>query len=115
MKVKEIKDTSGRVISYVIDNTTCVVPIDGNREYELIKQWLSEGNIPEPEFTDEELTTIELNKKIAYATEYLNSTDWVKDYKLRHDLGIELISESSSKWLIIKQREEYITFLRGAK
>ena len=27
----------------------------GNREYELIKQWLSEGNIPEPEFTEEEL------------------------------------------------------------
>ena len=29
----------------------------GNREYELIKQWLSEGNTPEPEFTDEELRT----------------------------------------------------------
>ena len=29
----------------------------GNREYELIKQWLSDGNIPEPEFTEEELRT----------------------------------------------------------
>lgn len=27
----------------------------GNSEYELIKQWLLEGNTPEPEFTDEEL------------------------------------------------------------
>lgn len=28
---------------------------DGNRDYEEYKQWLSEGNIPEPEFTDAEL------------------------------------------------------------
>ena len=29
----------------------------GNREYELIKQWLADGNTPEPEFTKEELRT----------------------------------------------------------
>lgn len=27
----------------------------GNSEYELIKQWLAEGNEPEPEFTEEEI------------------------------------------------------------
>ncbi len=26
---------------------------DGNRDYEEYKQWLSEGNTPEPEFTKE--------------------------------------------------------------
>jgi hypothetical protein len=28
---------------------------DGNRDYEEYKQWLSEGNTPEPEFTEAEL------------------------------------------------------------
>lgn len=28
---------------------------DGNRDYEEYKQWLVEGNTPEPEFTEEEL------------------------------------------------------------
>jgi len=31
---------------------------DGNRDYEEYKQWLSEGNIPEPEFTQAELDAI---------------------------------------------------------
>lgn len=33
---------------------------DGNRDYEEYKQWLSEGNIPEPEFTDAELLAKEV-------------------------------------------------------
>lgn len=38
-------------------NGTMHVPgnADGNREYELIKQWLAEGNTPEPEFTEAEI------------------------------------------------------------
>ena len=76
MKVKEIKDTSGRVVSYVIDNTTCVVPIDGNREYELIKQWVKDGGIIEPEFTDAELAQQELNKRKQEANQYLADTSW---------------------------------------
>lgn len=53
--------------------------------------------------------------KINEAQAYLNKTDWVKDYKLRHDLGLELIPEYSAKWEVINKREEYITFLKGAK
>lgn len=33
----------------------------GNKEYELIKEWLAQGNVPEPEFTEEELN----NNRIA--------------------------------------------------
>ena len=40
---------------YLLNGTMLVPKADGNREYELIKQWLSEGNTPEPEFTAEEL------------------------------------------------------------
>lgn len=55
-----------------------------------------------------------LEYKINEANQYLKDTDWVSDYKTRHDLGLELIPESSSKWIIINKREEYILFLKGA-
>lgn len=41
---------------YLLNGTMSVPKADGNREYELIKEWLSEGNTPEPEFTEAELT-----------------------------------------------------------
>ena len=53
--------------------------------------------------------------KINEASQYLKDTDWIETYKLRHDLGLEIIPEDSSKWLVINKREEYILFLKGAK
>lgn len=48
---------NGSIYSYVSK-------VDGNIEYELIKQWLAEGNIPEPEFTEEELAKQKQDKDI---------------------------------------------------
>ena len=62
--------------SYLLNGTMSVPKADGNREYELIKQWLSEGNIPEPEFTEEELAQQELQKKKQEALQYLEDTKW---------------------------------------
>ena len=62
--------------------------------------------------TNEEIAEQELQSKINEANQYLKDTDWVKDYKTRHDLGLEIISEDSSKWEIINKREEYIIFLK---
>jgi hypothetical protein len=53
--------------------------------------------------------------KIQEANSYLVQTDWVNTYKIRHDLGLELIPEDSSKWEVINKRAEYIEFLKGAK
>ena len=63
--------------------------------------------------TEDELAKEELQNKIQEANEYLAQTDWVNSYKIRHDLGLELITEDSSKWEVINKREEYITFLKG--
>lgn len=63
--------------------------------------------------TEEELADIESQNKIQEARSYLGQTDWIKDYKLRHDLGLEAIPENSSKWLILAKREEYICYLKG--
>lgn len=61
---------------YLLDGTMIVPISDGNREYELIKKWLSEGNTPEPEFTDEELNLQEAQVKLTEYKSYLNSTDF---------------------------------------
>ena len=46
-------------------------------EAEEYKQWLEEGNTPEPEFTEAEITQQELEAKIAEARAYLQATDYV--------------------------------------
>lgn len=110
MKVK-IQTYSGEFSGYMVNRTTFFP----KENCELIKQWLADGNTPEPEFTNEELIARELQSKVSETTLYLNSTDWVNAYKLRHDLGLELIPELSSKWEVLSKREEYIEFLKGAK
>ena len=55
-------------------NGTMHVPgnADGNREYELIKQWLKEGNIPEPEFTEKEIEAQRIQAIKQKASELIN-------------------------------------------
>lgn len=62
---------------------------------------------------DEYKATIEY--KINEANSYLKETDWVEAYKIRHDLGLELIPKDSFKWEVLNKREEYKLFLKGVK
>lgn len=61
---------------YLLNGTMFVPKADGNSEYEAIKQWISEGNIPKPEFTQEELIQQEINMQINKYKQYLDSTDF---------------------------------------
>ena len=61
---------------YLLNGTMSVPKADGNREYDLIKLWLEEGNTPEPEFTEEELQITSINKQIQEAKTYLADTAW---------------------------------------
>lgn len=67
-----------------------------------------------PMETEKEIQKQELQIKIneAKALRYLAETDWIEAYKIRHDLGLELIPEGSSKWEILNKREEYKLFLK---
>ena len=49
---------------------------EGNRDYQEYLIWLSEGNIPEPAFTDLELAQQAQDKINQEALSYLASTDW---------------------------------------
>ncbi len=61
---------------YLLNKTMSVPKSDGNIDYELIKQWIVEGNEPEAEFTDEEIQITSINKQIQEAKTYLASTAW---------------------------------------
>jgi hypothetical protein len=74
--MNEIQTVKIQGQGYLLNGSMSVPKADGNREYELIKQWLLEGNTPEPEFTEEEIAKQELDKQISEAKQYLSSTDW---------------------------------------
>ena len=78
---------------------------DGNRDYEEYKQWLAEGNEPEPEFTEEELARISLNKAIQEAQSLLDSTQF--------KFGEDYDKKYTSEWLELKaKRQEAREFIR---
>ena len=74
--VEDIKSVKIKGEFYLVNGTIAVPKTDGNREYELIKQWLVEGNTPEPEYTEEESRIKEINTQIAEAKKYLADTGW---------------------------------------
>ena len=69
-------------VGYLVNSTLYVPTLTDE-----IKQWLEEGNIPEPEFTEEELQAQEIAKKVQEAKAFLDKTDKkvLPDYKFRED------------------------------
>lgn len=107
MKIQTVK-ISGQ--GYLLNGTMSVPKADGNREYELIKQWLLEGNIPEPEFTEEELRIKEINSQIQEAKAYLTETGWIWEKYNRNVLVLKDMTneEFNLKYSdVISKQEEY--------
>ena len=90
---------------YLLNGIMHVPKADGNSEYELIKQWLSEGNTPEPEFTEAELAEQTKQSRIAELKHLLASTD----YK---DLPNYQPKEGESKEAIIAERNAWRNEIR---
>ena len=76
------------------------------RQYtDVLQEYLDNGGVIEPQFTQEELDKIEQDKAIADARVYLNSTDW---YVVRQvEEGIDVPAEVKTK------RAEAKALLRG--
>ena len=74
MKIETVKEQliNGVLVGYKV-NDNSFFPVEN---CELVKQWIAEGNIPEPEFTEEELRITSINKQIQEAKIYLTSTAW---------------------------------------
>ena len=105
MELKQIQTVKIQGEGYLLNGNMSVPKADGNREYELIKEWLAEGNTPESEFTEAELAQQELEAKIAEAKAYLESTD----FKMTVDYYATLTPEQQ-EGLIDKRAEarEYV-------
>lgn len=79
-------------------NGTMSVPgnAPGNSEYELIKQWLEEGNTPWPEFTEKEIEAQRIQAIKSKASELITSK--YPDYKQLNIIrvqGVELETMSA--------------------
>lgn len=114
----EIQSVKIQGQGYLLNGSMSVPKADGNREYEAIKQWLSEGNIPELEFTYEELAQQELNKKIQEAKAYLASTDFYmtvdKYTELDEARKVELTTKRAEARELINTLEAELITLQGA-
>lgn len=105
----EIRTVKIQGEGYLLNGIMSVPKADGNREYELIKQWLAEGNTPEPEYTDEELRIREINIQIQEAKIYLVDTGWIWEKYNRNVLVLKDMTdeEFSLKYSdIISKQEE---------
>ena len=105
----EIKTVKIQGQCYLLNSNIHVPKADGNREYELIKQWISEGNTPEPEFTEEELRITSINTQIQEAKAYLANTGWIWEKYNRNVLVLKDMTseEFNIKYsdVIVKQEE----------
>lgn len=92
---------------------------NGNKDYEEYKQWLNEGNIPEPEFTEEELAKQESNRQIAESKTYLASTDFYmtvdKYAELDEARKVELTTKRAESRELINTLEAELILLEGAE
>lgn len=92
---------------YLLNGIMNIPKVNGNREYELIKQWLEDGNTPEPEFTEEELAQQELQVKLQEAQAYLNSTDWYYARKAEtgEDVPVEVVEKRLASRKLIQDNK----------
>ena len=109
-ELKDIQTVKIQGQGYLLNGTMSVPKADGNKEFELIKQWLSEGNTPEPEFTEEEILTQKQNEFRAERNNLLVEAD-VEINKLV-DLGLD-----STEWRIYRQelRDSTLTWVLPSK
>ena len=97
MKILKVKQQDN---GYLVNNTISVMVVDGSYEYELIKQWIAEGNIPEPEFTEEEL---EAQATVQAIAEYKASRqEAVNNIKVTTEAGNTFDGDETSQTRMVR-------------
>ena len=78
--LEEIKLVKIQGNGYLLNGTMSVPMADGNREYELIKLWIAEGNTPEPEHTEAEIAKQNKQMLITAVQTMLDNAAKAKNY-----------------------------------
>ena len=78
--LEEIKLVKIQGNGYLLNGTMSVPMADGNREYELIKLWIAEGNTPEPEHTEAEIAKQNKQMLITAVQNMMDSAAKAKGY-----------------------------------
>ena len=110
---------------YLLNGTMSVPKANGNSEYELIKQWIAEGNKPEAEFTDEELVaklaietynTTKAAKELALNSITVEVNGKVFDGRAKDQVNImaaiqaaELLNKTEETWVLNDNTKEIVT------
>ena len=110
---------------YLLNGTMYVPKADGNSEYELIKQWIAEGNEPEAEFTDEELESklaletynaTKAAKELALNSITVEVNGKVFDGRAKDQVNImaaiqaaELLNKTEETWVLNDDTKEIVT------
>ena len=110
---------------YLLNGTMHVPNADGNSEYELIKQWIAEGNEPEPEFTDEEIAaklaletynTTKAAKELALNSITVEVNGKVFDGRAKDQVNImaaiqaaELLNKTEETWVLNDDTKQTVT------
>ncbi|MBE0437155.1 MAG: hypothetical protein IBX56_15290 [Methylomicrobium sp.] len=80
MNIEDIQTVKLQDSGYLVNNTMFVPDAVGNRDYQDIQEWLAAGNIPEPQYTAEELLTKTKAELTNAIQQQLDSTAQVYGY-----------------------------------
>ena len=107
--VKKQVDENNELVGYLVDGTKSVPLADGNRDYKEIQEYIANGGVVEPEFTEEELAKQELDKQIAEAKAYLTDTGWIWEKYNRNVLALKDMTEEEfvTKYQEIIDNQEF--------
>ena len=61
---------------YLVNENMSVPMMEGNRHYQMVQEYIANGGVVEPAYTEEELQITSINKQIQEAKAYLTETAW---------------------------------------
>ena len=107
--VKKQVNENNELVGYLVDGTKSVPLADGNRDYKEIQEYIANGGVVEPEFTEEELRIKVINTQIQEAKAYLTDTGWIWEKYNRNVVALKDMTEEEfvTKYQEIIDKQEF--------
>jgi hypothetical protein len=101
MEITSVKDLNE---TFLLNESIFVPKAEDNRDYQLVLQWIADGNTPEPQFTQAELDAQVLVASIAEALQYLKDTDfyYARFLETNEAVPAEVVAERIAKRTLLR-------------